>query len=190
MHQLLDLLAGHLAPAGQLAEHPLAIRARLVDHVAALLLGHLQLGLGIGRCVLTAASRFDLGFLAQTLRFVGGLAQQPRRVLLGADLDLRRGLAGGGEDARGLFAEQPRDHFFVERDSRIGVGALRAVRSSRSRNFSRSCRRASSAATMRRKSRTSPCSNPLRDVANVAVETADGDDGSGRENDMAIDRQA
>ena len=81
VHQLLDLLAGQLAPTGQLVQHPLAVRPRLVDHLAALLLGHLELGLGVGRRVLPPAGGFDLGFFAQPLRLVGGLAQQARRPL-------------------------------------------------------------------------------------------------------------
>jgi hypothetical protein len=64
------------------------------------------------------------------------------------------------------------------------------VRSSRSRNFSRSCSRASSAATIRRNSRTSACSKPLRDVVNAADATALGEEGSGRVNEMAIGRKA
>ena len=73
-----------------------------------------------------------------------------------------------------------------------GLATCRAaiVRSSRSRNFSRSCRRASSAATIRRNSRTSACSKPLRDVVNAADATALGDDGSGRVNEMAIGRES
>ena len=46
--QLLDLLAGQLAPAGQLRQHPLAVGASLVDHLAALLLGERDLTLGVG----------------------------------------------------------------------------------------------------------------------------------------------
>ena len=42
---------------------------------------------------------------------------------------------------------------------------------------------------MRRKSRTSCWSNPRRPVANAASATAAGDDGSGRENEMAIAAQ-
>ena len=43
---------------------------------------------------------------------------------------------------------------------------------------------------MRRNSRTSPCSKPLRDVGNDADATELGDEGSGRENEMAIDLKA
>ena len=82
MHQLLDLLAGEFAPTRQLTEHTLAVGASLVDHLAALLLGHLQLGFGIGGGVLTAASGLDLGLLADALRLVSGLAQQARRAIL------------------------------------------------------------------------------------------------------------
>jgi hypothetical protein len=49
--QLLDLLAGELATTSELGQDALAIRTRLVDHLAALLLRHLQLGLGIGRSI-------------------------------------------------------------------------------------------------------------------------------------------
>ena len=66
------------------------------------------------------------------------------------------------------------------------AGAACDARSSRSKKRSRSCRRDSSAATMRRKSRTSCWSNPRRDVPNDASATAAGDDGSGRENEMAM----
>ena len=124
MDELFDLLAGHLAATGELAQHPLAVGAGFVDHVAALLLGHRQLGFGIGGGVLATAGSFDLGFLAHPLGLVGGLAQHARRVLLGADLDLRGGLACGGEDARRLLAEQPGDDFFVECDVGVRVTAL------------------------------------------------------------------
>ena len=77
MHQLLDLLASQFAAASQFAEHSLAVGAGLVDHLAALLLGHHQFGLGIRRRVLTAARRLDLGLFTQTLGLVGGLAQHP-----------------------------------------------------------------------------------------------------------------
>ena len=59
---------------------------------------------------------------------------------------------------------------------------------SRSRNRSRSWRRDNSAATIRRKSRTSVGSNPRRLVGNEAPATAAGDDGSGRENEIATDQ--
>ena len=65
----------------------------------------------------------------------------------------------------------------------------RAAMISRSRNRSRSCERASSAATMRRKSRTSDGSNPRREVPKCADETAAGDDGSGWENETAMTSQ-
>ena len=124
MDQLLDLLAGQLAAAGQLAEDPLAVGAGLVDHLPALLLGHLQLGLGVGRGVLAAAGRLDLGFLAAALGLVGGLAHQPGGLLLGAAADLVGGLAGGLEDAGGLLAEHLGDHLVVQHDGGMGGAAL------------------------------------------------------------------
>ena len=60
------------------------------------------------------------------------------------------------------------------------------ARISLSRKRSRSWRRASSAATMRRKSRTSPWSYPRRTTGNDAAPTAAGDDGSGREKEIAM----
>ena len=114
MHQLLDLLAGHLAATGHVAEHPLAVGTRLVHHLAALLLGHLQLGLGVGRCVAASAGRFDLGLLAHPLGLVGGLAQQTTGAFLGADLDLRRRFACRLQDARCLFTQHAGDDIFVE----------------------------------------------------------------------------
>ena len=69
-----------------------------------------------------------------------------------------------------------------------GGGVCSSKRSSFSSNVSRSCSRANSAATMRRNSRTSSLSKPLRDVVKVAVETCAGDDGSGRAIDSAIGR--
>ena len=127
VHELLDLLARHLATAGQFAQHPLAVGAGLVDHLAALLLGHRQLGFGIGRRVVAAAGGLDLGLLAAALRLVGGLAKEAPGVVLGAHLDLRCGLAGGGQDARGFLAQQAGDHFLVERHRRVGRGALRGA---------------------------------------------------------------
>jgi hypothetical protein len=42
---------------------------------------------------------------------------------------------------------------------------------------------------MLRKSRTSPWSNPRRTTGKEAAATADGDEGSGREKEIAIGRQ-
>ncbi len=121
MHQLLDLLAGQFATTGQLAEHPLAIGAGLVDHLAALLLGHDEFGLGVRRSVLATSGCFDLGLFTKPLRLVGGLAQHSRCAILGADLDLRCCLARRLQNSRGLFAEHAGDDLFVERNDRIGA---------------------------------------------------------------------
>ena len=185
MDQLLDLLAGQLAAARQLGEHPLAVGAGLLDHLPTLLLGHRQLGLGVGGGVGAAAAGLEVGLLAQPLGLVGGLAQQPRRAVLGLDADRRAALAGGLQEARRLLAEQAGGRVLVHRRTVAGPEAW-AARSSRSRKRSRSCSRASSAATMRRKSRTSCWSKPRRAVPNAASATAAGEDGSGRENEMAI----
>ena len=48
MDQLLDLFARQLSPAGQLAQHTFPICARFIDHLAALLLGHIEFRLGVG----------------------------------------------------------------------------------------------------------------------------------------------
>ncbi len=121
VHQLLDLLARQFASTGQLAEHTLAIGTSFVDHLTTLLLGHDELGLGIGRCILAASGCFDLGLFAQPLRFVGGFAQHSRGAVLGADLDLRGRLARRLQNSRSLFAEHSGDDFFVERHDRTGA---------------------------------------------------------------------
>ena len=92
---------------------------------------------------------------------------------------------------RTLAASSPSNVVTVSSSSRPGPDMPRVCmdRSSLSRNRSRSCRRASSAATMRRKSRTSPWSYPRRATGNDAAPTADGDEGSGREKEIAIARQ-
>jgi hypothetical protein len=75
VHQLLDLLTRQLAAAGELAEHPLAIGACLVDHLTTLLLGHDQFRLGVGGRILAATSGLDLGLFTQPLRLIRCLAQ-------------------------------------------------------------------------------------------------------------------
>ncbi len=55
VQQLFDLFTGEFASAGEFAQHPLAVRPGLVDHLSTLLLGHRQLGLGIGSRVGPAA---------------------------------------------------------------------------------------------------------------------------------------
>ena len=184
--QLLDLLAGELAPARQLRQHPLAVGPGLLDHLPALLLGHRQLGLGVGGGVGAAPAGLELGLLADALGLVGGLAEQPAAPSSALAADRRGALAGGLQDPRRLLAEQPRRRLVVDAGPPSATPFVCAARSSRSRKRSRSCSRASSAATMRRKSRTSCWSNPRRAVPNAASATAAGEDGSGREKEMAI----
>ena len=105
MNKLLDLLTRQLSAASQLAQHALAIGPRFVDHVSALLLGHLNFGLGIGGCILTTTCRLDLGLFTHALRFIGRLTQQPRTAIFGAGPDLCRGLARGLQDSGGFLAE-------------------------------------------------------------------------------------
>ena len=88
MDQLLDLLACQLATTGEFAQYPLAICTRLVDHLAALLLGHLQFRICIRGGVLTAANGFQLGLFTQALGLVGGIAQQTRGAFLRSHFDL------------------------------------------------------------------------------------------------------
>ena len=126
MDELLDLLAGEVAAAGQLAEHALAVGAGLLDHLAALLLGHRQLGLGVGGGVAAPAGGLQLGLLADPPGLVAGLAQQLGGAVLGPAADRRAALAGGLQDARRLLAEQARRRLVVERqpsvDDRAGLG--------------------------------------------------------------------
>ena len=108
MHELLDLLAGQLAAAGQLTEHALPIGPGLLDHFAALLLGHRQLGLRIGSCVAAPSGRLEVGLLALALRVVSGLAEEPGGALFTFCPDRIGALAGGLEDACCFLADQPR----------------------------------------------------------------------------------
>ena len=87
--QLLDLLAGQVAAPGQLAEHPLAVGAGLLDHLPALLLGHRQLGLGVGGGVAAPARRLELGLLAEPLGLVGASCSSRAGAVLGLDADRR-----------------------------------------------------------------------------------------------------
>ena len=123
VQQLLDLLAGQLTAPSQFAEHPLAVGARLVDHLPALLLGHRQLGLGVGCRVGAPACRLDLGLLAQAARLLGGLVEHLRGGLLGLLTDLDAALACGRQHPCGLLAEQPRQCGIIElRRIEVGIG--------------------------------------------------------------------
>ena len=127
MDQLLDLLAGQLPAAGQLAEHPLPVGPRLLDHLAALLLGHRQLRFGVGRRVAAPAAGLQVGLLTLALGVVGGFPQQPGGALLGPRPDRRGALAGGLQDARRLLAEQPGRRLLVDDGTarRAGYALLR-----------------------------------------------------------------
>jgi hypothetical protein len=111
---LLDLLACEFASAGELTQHPLAVGAGLIDHLATLLLGHRQFGLGVGGGVRTSARCLDLCFLSHAGGLVAGLAQQLRGALLGFLADLGGALARRRQHPRGLLAEQPRERLLVE----------------------------------------------------------------------------
>ena len=125
MQQLLDLLASEFSSASQFAEHPLAVGARLVDHLTALLLGHRQLGLGIGSSIRTAPRRLDLCLLTQPGSLVACLGQHLRCALLGLLANLGSALTRRREHPRGLLAEQPGERQLVHLhrcDVAIGVG--------------------------------------------------------------------
>ena len=131
---------GESAPAGEVAEQPLAHGLSLADHLLALRAGRLQLGRGLrggplaerGALLerrLTNAGRHPVGFVdalvQHRLRFLaepGGvvfrLAPDPNRVLLGLVADVGRGLARALEDPGGLLAERGRERALVE----LGMG--------------------------------------------------------------------
>ena len=114
MQQLLDLLACELASAGEFAEHTLAVRACFVDHLATLLLGHRQLGFGVGRSIRTTTRRLDLGFFAHSSCLGARFVQQLRGALLGLLADLGSALASRRQHSSGLLAQQPRERLVVE----------------------------------------------------------------------------
>ncbi len=123
MQQLFDLFARQFTPPREFAQHALAVRTCLVDHLAALLFGHREFGLGIGSSVGASTRRLDLGLFAHPSRFVAGLAQQLCGRLLRLLTNLDRTLACGGEYAGGLLAQQAGQRGVVELCRRqIGVG--------------------------------------------------------------------
>ena len=112
--ELLDLLAGQLATAGQLGQHPLAIRASFVHHLTTLLLGMGDLVLGIGGCVGTLPRHVRLRVLTQTIRLLVGIAQNLGGTLFGAHSNLRCRLASRLEHPKRLLAEEAAHRLFVE----------------------------------------------------------------------------
>ncbi len=127
MQQLFDLFAGEFAATGEFAEDAVAVRTRLVDHLAALLFGHRQLGLGVRGGVRAAARRLDLGLLADAGRLVARLTQHLRGALLGLLADLGSAFAGGGEHAGRLLTEQPGQCLVVElHRGQVGIRLGRA----------------------------------------------------------------
>ena len=112
--QLVDLLPGEIAAAGQLAEHPLAVRAGRVDHLAALILDHPDLRLGVGRGIAAPAGGIELGLLADAGGIIGRLAQDRRRALLRLRPHARRRLPRRLQDMRRLLAQQARRRVVVD----------------------------------------------------------------------------
>ena len=123
--ELFNLLTCQLTTTRQFAQHTLAIGTCLVHHVAALLLGHLHFGFGVGRRVLTATSRLDLGLLTKALSFVGCFAQQPGAAVFGAGLDLHCGFTRRLQYACSFFAEQTRCRVVVHLNIANGTALLR-----------------------------------------------------------------
>ena len=112
--QLLDVLARQLRAALEIGQHALAIGPRLGHHLAALLLGVGDLGLGVALRLLAVAGRLDLGVLAHAVGLVVGFAHHARGVLLGPHLDLRGRLARRLEHPQRLLAEHAGDGLVVE----------------------------------------------------------------------------
>ena len=121
MQQLVDLLAGEVAALGQLAERPLPVGPRLLDHLAALLLGHRDLGLGVCLGVPQALRGLGLGGVAQLLRGLGRLPNRALGGLLGLDADGAAALARHLHDACRLLAEQAGDRLVVELSRQVGT---------------------------------------------------------------------
>ena len=127
VEQLLDLCAGRIATTAQLGQHLLAVLTSLVDHVATLLLGHVDLGLGITGGILADAGRLEHGRLADPGGILGRLLDEPGRGLLGPLADLRAGIACRRQHSCSLFSEQRGDRLFVQPPgSRHATGLHRA----------------------------------------------------------------
>ena len=67
-----------------------------------------------GERKLKTPCRLDVGFLADPVRFLGRLAHDARRALLGLDLDLRCTLPRGVQHPHRLLAEEPGHRLVVE----------------------------------------------------------------------------
>ena len=113
--ELLQLLAGELAAPGQVGEHPLAVVARLGHHVAALLLGLFDLGLGIVVGVVPLAGDLEVDLLAQRGRLLLGFPEQPGGALLRLRADRDRRLARRRQHPRRLLTQELGDGLLVER---------------------------------------------------------------------------
>ena len=136
VQQLVDLLAGEVAPLGQLPERPLAVGARLLHHLPALLLGHGDLRLGIGVGVAQPLRRLGLGGVAELLGRLRRLLDRPLGGLLGLDAD---GVAGS-RAPRGRCAPSPRPAAWRSprrRARSAGWRAAGAAPASRSRGSAR-----------------------------------------------------
>ena len=68
--QLLQLLARHVPTLPEIGQHPLAVGAGLVDHLAALLLGQVHLGFGFLSGIVAAMGDLQLGLFADPRRLV------------------------------------------------------------------------------------------------------------------------
>ena len=114
VEEIFDLFTREFATSGDIGENALAIRAGLVHHVATLLLGHQNLGFGIGRGVLADALTFEFGFLPNASGLIGRVAHEPLGGLLGPTPELGRRLTGGLDDPGGLLAQDLGQLVFVE----------------------------------------------------------------------------
>jgi hypothetical protein len=109
--------------------HFCTLKVCVPNHLATLLLGHLELGLGVGRCVGAASRGLGVGFLTDPCGLIARLHQHLRAAAFGLVADLVGGLASRRQHARHLLAEQTGQRGVVEIDGiqigvRLGVAQL------------------------------------------------------------------
>ncbi len=112
-----------LAALGDVDHHPLAVLARLGDHLPTFGASLLPLAVGLALGLVAPSGELELGVLAQLRRLLVGLAQQTLGAFLGSLADLPGGFTSGGQHPCGLLSEHAGHGRLVELGDRRRVRA-------------------------------------------------------------------